>query len=72
MSDRDCVIVGGGVAGIEAAAALRAKDAGARIAVLVPAVSTCTFGSTSFDVVSGRLSVGVAVANTSTCAPGST
>lgn len=34
MSSRTCLVVGGGVAGIEAAAALRAKDPEARIAVL--------------------------------------
>lgn len=34
MSGRCCVVVGGGVAGIEAATAIRARDAGARILVL--------------------------------------
>jgi len=34
MSVRDCIVVGGGVAGTEAAAAIRAKDPAARIRIL--------------------------------------
>jgi len=55
MSNRTCVIVGGGVAGIEAATALRARDAEARIVVLTdepwPYYSRIRIG----EVVDGRI-----------------